>query len=40
MMAEISNAELSRQGSRWKLLGRPIEIAEDIKTDYHKGSGY
>jgi len=40
MMAEITKALLNRQGSRWKLLGRPIVIAEDIGTDYHKGSGY
>ena len=38
MMPEISKAELSRQGSRWRLDGRPIVIAEDIDTDYHKGS--
>lgn len=32
-------AVLNRQDSRWRLFGRLTVIAEDIGTDYHKGSG-
>jgi hypothetical protein len=39
MKAEITSAELSRHGSRWKLMLRLIVIVGDIGKDYHKGRG-